>query len=392
VSQPAGELQLHTGQTPATRALKRFLQVQSDAIARRLAPFGISAERYSALVLTEVVQNDQLLRCMETEKGQASLQVAVFHLAQHGLEPGPLGHAYILPFYRSAERFMKATPVFGWKGYVQLALRSPKARQVDVAAVYPEDDFDFRLGTRPSITHVPRYEGPPDPERLTHVYAVCHTANGGHPFVVLTRAQVEHYRSLSKQPNGEAWREHWVPMAKKTAVRRGFDVWPMRVQEIEAVVQDWHSQAELGEDDATTDLGEGPAPPPRVSGGGRDRRRPVPAVVPPPPDPPAPPGPTATAPPPPPDPAAAAPTDVPRRAGGSMTERQFLGFVCEQIDVDPARLLQAVLGDRLSHPATLPQVRQAIAAAREIAAGAARLVEEDGRWQVLPVADDGGAA
>jgi recombination protein RecT len=269
----ATELAVYTSPSPALKQARRFLSAQHEAIARRLAPFGMGADRYTALVLTELQKSDQLLEAMATEKGQISLQQAVYSMAQLGLEPGPLGHAYLLPFYRTRERFLQVVFVLGWRGMVQLALRSPNVRAVDAQPVYPDDFFEWRLGTRPMIDHRPKYDGGPDYGRLTHVYVVCHTRSGGHPFVVLTKKQIEYWRHRSKQPNGEAWQNNPVSMSLKVGVRRGFPLWPIRIQEQQAVDED--ERREEGLDEEAED---GVALPPAEDGGrppvraGRDRR------------------------------------------------------------------------------------------------------------------------
>jgi recombination protein RecT len=377
VSEAAGALTLYTRQPPALVAARRYLEAQAPAIERRLAPFrGLTAERFTALVITEMVRTPTLQECMATEKGQTSLQLAVMELAQYGLQPGGLGHGYVVPFYKNKDRYMHATAIFGWKGLVQLALRSPLVRSIDIEEVYPEDDFDYVKGTRPHIHHVPRYEGPPDPDRLAYVYAVCHTKHGGHKFIVLSKAQVEFYRRKSKQPDGEAWKNNWVAMARKTSARRGFPLWPVEDEFRTAAVQEEEREESIAEEGVL----EGevlPPEPPRIVAGRDRRRRPA--------DPPAPPGSAAAPEPPPPDvpsePAAPPPATA-------MPLPQRIAMACRRAGIDRARLLRALTDEEHASALSEEEAHQVLDTIAAIERGEMRFAQVEGEWRVVAVAGD----
>src|SRR5690606_22786403 len=111
-----------------------LIERQKTQIARAL-PKHITAERFARIVLTQIRTTPKLLEC-----DQQSLLAAIMLSAQLGLEPGPLGHAYIVPYGR------EATFIIGYKGYLDLMWRSGKLLSLAVPEVCENDGFDFEYG------------------------------------------------------------------------------------------------------------------------------------------------------------------------------------------------------------------------------------------------------
>lgn len=196
---------------PATRTVLDLIHEQQGAIQRAL-PAHVSPERFGRIVLTEVRRNKQLLQC-----DPMSLLGSVMLSAQLGLEPGPLGHAYLVPYKRDV------TFIIGYKGYIDLARRSGQVSSIQAYPVYPEDEFRYSLGLNPELHHVPDDDGPQDPAKLTHAYAVAHYRDGGFNFVVLTRKKIEAAKARSasaRSAKSSPWSTDYEAMALKTAVRR----------------------------------------------------------------------------------------------------------------------------------------------------------------------------
>lgn len=196
---------------PAKRTVLDLIHDQQGAIERAL-PKHLSSERFTRIVLTEVRRNPSLLKC-----DPMSLLGAVMVSAQLGLEPGPLGHVYLVPYKR------EVTPIIGYKGYIDLARRSGQVASIQGYAVYPEDEFRYSLGLNPDLVHIPDDDGPRDPAKLTHSYAVAHYRDGGYNFVVCTRNRIESSRKRSasgRSSKSSPWTTDYEAMAVKTAVRR----------------------------------------------------------------------------------------------------------------------------------------------------------------------------
>ena len=70
---------------------------------------------------------------------------------QLGLEPGLLGHCYILPYKR------EATFIIGYKGMIDLARRSGHIQSIYAHAVHENDEFEYELGLHPKLEHKPSH-------------------------------------------------------------------------------------------------------------------------------------------------------------------------------------------------------------------------------------------
>ena len=85
------------------------------------------------------------------------------------MEPGLLGHCYILPYKR------EATFIIGYKGMIDLARRSGHIQSIYAHAVHENDEFEYELGLHPKLEHKPSHGGM---VRLL-VYAVAHLKTAG---------------------------------------------------------------------------------------------------------------------------------------------------------------------------------------------------------------------
>jgi len=202
---------------PKKVAVVDLIRQQQAAIELAL-PRHMTAERFTRIVLTEVRRNPALLRCEPM-----SLLGAVMLAAQLGLEPGPLGHAYLVPFGREIQF------VVGYKGMIDLARRSGQVSTIVGRPVFEGDRFDFAFGLEDRLEHVPAPDSDHDPDKLTHSYALAKFRDGGHVFVVLTRSEIERFRARSPSAKAKTspWKTDFVAMAVKTAVRRLFTWLPV---------------------------------------------------------------------------------------------------------------------------------------------------------------------
>lgn len=80
---------------------------------QRVLPASISPERLARTYMTEIRRNPLLLECT-TE----SLLAALMLSAQVGLDPGPLGYVYLVPFKK------ECTWILGYTGIIELARRA----------------------------------------------------------------------------------------------------------------------------------------------------------------------------------------------------------------------------------------------------------------------------
>lgn len=183
----------------------QLIERQKHEIGRAL-PKHMDADRMTRIALTVLRQTPKLMQCKPE-----SLLGALMTASQLGLEPGPLGEAYLVPFGT------EVTFIPGYRGLIKLAWQSGQLKNIDAHVVHEGDAFDYEYGLEPHLKHKPTLE---TPGRATHIYAVATLLNGGSAFVVMSVADVEKIRKRSKAANSGPWVSDWDAMAKKTAIKQ----------------------------------------------------------------------------------------------------------------------------------------------------------------------------
>lgn len=229
---------------PAQQTVLALVKQQETGI-RDALPAHIGVERFHRIVLTEVRRNPRLLECEPY-----SLLGGIMLSAQLGLELGPLGQAYLIPFRNRRRNNVEATFIIGYQGMIELARRSGQVASIQAFPVYQNDEFSWQLGLNPDIQHKPA-EG--DRGVLTHVYATVHYKDGGYNFEVLTKADVEKYRARSRSKNDGPWVTDYEAMALKTAIRRLFRWLPKSPEINQAMTADERSVPAIAPLESTLD-------------------------------------------------------------------------------------------------------------------------------------------
>lgn len=206
---------------------KAFTQQLQMALPRG----GVTGERLARIALTECRRNPKLLDCT-----QESLLGAVMQCAQMGLEPGPMGLAYLIPYKQ------EATFQIGYKGLMNLVWRSDQISSVQSEVVRERDLFKFSHGIPPELRHVPATG---DRGAATHVYAVIGTTTGGWIFRVMSTEEIDaHRKRFSQKKQTGPWDTDWDEMACKTVLKRTAKRAPVSTEAQQAIVLD--DKAELG--------------------------------------------------------------------------------------------------------------------------------------------------
>lgn len=185
-----------------------LVERQKPAIEKALGA-AIGVERFTRIIQTELRRNIALGNC-----SPESVLGAMMLCAQLGLEPGPLGHAYLVPFKR------ECTFVLGYTGIVALAYRSGELKSIVAQPVYDAEPFKTQGGSAAKIVH----EMLPPDERganVTAYYALAKLKSGGEVWKVLYPAEIEAHRKRSPagKSNTGPWATDYLPMALKTAVK-----------------------------------------------------------------------------------------------------------------------------------------------------------------------------
>jgi recombination protein RecT len=190
----------------------------------RALPNTMSADRFARIVLTTLRTSPQLASC-----NPQSLMAACMLSAQLGLEPGPLGHAYFVPFGKDV------TFIIGYRGMLDLARRSGEIKTIEAREVCANDRFEYAYGLEPRLTHVPATGERGEP---THYYGIAQFTDGGHYFEVLSKQDVDGYRKRSRASDRGPWVTDYSAMARKTVIRRMAPYLPLSSEAARAVASD----------------------------------------------------------------------------------------------------------------------------------------------------------
>lgn len=186
--------------------LRELIEKQKPEIARALTGTALNPERFTRVALTVIKQTPKLLQCRPE-----SLLGALMTSAQLGLEPGPLGEAYLVP-YKDQVTFIP-----GYRGLIKLAWNSGQLRNIAARVVHEEDFFTYEYGLHPDLVHQPARG---DRGGITEVYACATLLDGGAEFEVMSIPEIEAIRARSRAADSGPWVTDWDAMARKTCVRQ----------------------------------------------------------------------------------------------------------------------------------------------------------------------------
>ena len=212
------------GVEKAEPTLGQLIESMKPQMARAL-PKHMDADRMARIALTVLRQTPALARCTSE-----SFLGALMTCAQTGLEPGPLGHAYLVPFGDTV------TFIAGYKGLIDLAWRSGRLQDISAETVHRNDHFYFRKGLDPKLEHDWNLED--DRGAVIGYYAAAKLKDGGSAFVVMSRDDVERIRGRSRAKNNGPWQTDYDAMAKKTCIRQLSKFLPLSVEFAQALGQD----------------------------------------------------------------------------------------------------------------------------------------------------------
>ena len=204
----------------------------------------IKWEYFCSAFLTMVEKNPLLAECTE-----ASLVRSVLDAAQLRLIPdGVLGEAYIVPYGKTA------TLIVGYKGLIQLCLRSEAVKKIGARIVYENDYFKYEYGMNEACRHIPTED---EPGEIRGAYGTFEMSDGvkGFEFWPYKRLEIHAIRYVPgidrKDKKGNftsLWhtnREAWM---LKTVIRSITKLLPKSIEEI--------VHANAIEDGVTLDMAE----------------------------------------------------------------------------------------------------------------------------------------
>lgn len=176
---------------------------ENKILPNLLEKHGISPAQFVQVVLGEVKKNEKLLKAFQ--ENPASMFASILAGAEVGLIPSDMiGEFYLIP--RSMKQpdgqyKLTVTPLIGYKGMVNILLRSGDITRIHTEVVYQGDTFEPIYGLEPNIIHKPDFSIARMAANITHAYAVAKNKMGEYQFVVMSRKEIEAVRDMSKSAN-----------------------------------------------------------------------------------------------------------------------------------------------------------------------------------------------
>ena len=221
-------------QTAQTRDLKAMLA--SPAVTGRINEvLGKKAAAFSASLLQVCRSNALLQQAEPMSVIAAAMTAATLDLPLNQ----SLGFAYIVPFRNGKTGHQEAQFQIGYKGFIQLAMRSGQMKRIVAEPIYeaqiisrnPIKGYEFDFDRQPE-----KHEAP------AGYYAYMELINGFTAEAYMTTAQIqEHaarYSQTAKKGYG-VWKDNFDAMALKTVLKRLLTKYaPMSVEMQQAVISD----------------------------------------------------------------------------------------------------------------------------------------------------------
>lgn len=226
--------------------ITKYLEAMKGQISKAL-PKHMTPDRMARIALTTIRTNPKLLQC-----SIQSLMGAVMQASQLGLEPGLLGHCYLIPYGNECQF------IVGYKGMIDLARRSGNIQSISVHERYENDYFILQYGLEEKLQHIPWHirddKQFAESGELKGVYLIAKFSDGGHYIHYMPKSEIDKHRERSKSSKNGPWVTDYVEMAKKTCVRSAWKWLPISVEITEKVMAaDETVKTEIKEDMTESD-------------------------------------------------------------------------------------------------------------------------------------------
>lgn len=174
-------------------------------------PPQIPVERFIRTTITAVQMQPALL-----DADRRTLLAACMRAAQDGLLPDGREAAFVIFNRKGGTPTVQYMPMIG--GLFKKARNSGEIASLGAHVVYARDKFHYVLGDDEHIDHVPLLAG--DRGEPIAAYAIAKTKDGAIYREVMSHADIEKVRKVSRAKDDGPWVDWWAEMARKTVFRR----------------------------------------------------------------------------------------------------------------------------------------------------------------------------
>lgn len=235
------------------------------------------AERYTAAIMSAVATNPQLQNCEAKTILSGSLLAESLNLA-HSPQ---LGQYYLVPFKVKAKNgipeHFDATFILGYKGYLQLAIRSGNYKKINVMEIKEGELVSYNPFDEEIILNPIQDVDERDKTPTIGYYAMFEYTNGFKKVIYWSKAQMlahaDRYSpafnkaSYEKLLNGEIpdrdlwkyssfWYKDFDGMAKKTMLRQLISKWGVMSTEMVQAIDTDNSVIKIDKGNFTADIPE----------------------------------------------------------------------------------------------------------------------------------------
>ena len=197
------QVKLSPKQSAIATLHSHFSNYEKKVLPDLLEKHGISVPQFIQVVLSEIKKNEKLLQAFM--ENPSSMFASILAGAEIGLIPSDMiGEFYLIPRnlkQADGKYKMSVTPLIGYKGLVNIILRGGEVSRVHTEVVYAGDTFEPIYGLEPNIVHKPNFDVPRTQDKIKYAYAVAKMKSGEYQFCVMTRAEIEGVRNMSKNSN-----------------------------------------------------------------------------------------------------------------------------------------------------------------------------------------------
>lgn len=223
-------------QTPANNAAKKSVStmlnalLDSEGYRKRFDELlGKRAPQFISSIISTVNADSKLQQAFVNAPVtviQAALKAATFDLPIDTT----LGYAYIVPYNNKKENGsyqMEATFVIGYRGMLQLAMRTGCYEKINVVDVREGELKRYDRLTEDVEIEFVEDEDERETRPIVGWCGYFRMTNGMEKAIYMTRKQIERHEEKNRKGKymGKGWRENFDSMAAKTVLRRLIGKW-----------------------------------------------------------------------------------------------------------------------------------------------------------------------
>ena len=174
---------------------------------KKALPSHVPVDKFTRVVMTAVQQNPDILK-----SDKRALFGACMKAAQDGLVPD--GREAALVMFGNNATYMPMVA-----GILKKARNSGDISTIASEVIYANDKFSYKIvNGKPEMNHEPALFV--DRGDMIGVYACAVLKDGSTMVEVMSKADVEQIRNVSRAKDSGPWKGWYTEMARKTAIRR----------------------------------------------------------------------------------------------------------------------------------------------------------------------------